>query len=81
MITALNSKSVYIGTDLKRFNEIRDYLDANHIPYKYTTKNRLGQWNGRGTIRSRTGSVGIPSDQSLEYEILVHKDDFSKIRL
>ena len=38
MITMFNSKTVYLGTDLKRFNEVRDYLDQNHIKYKYKTR-------------------------------------------
>ena len=44
MITMFNSKTVYLGTDLKRFNEVRDYLDQNHIKYKYKTRNPMGQW-------------------------------------
>ena len=35
MLTILNSRSIYIGTDMKKFNEIRDYLEANRIKYKY----------------------------------------------
>ena len=81
VITHFNSKSVYLGPDLRRFNEIRDYLDQAHIRYKYKVKNRMGQWAGRGTIRSNTGSAGQPAASAHEYEILVHKDDFEKIRL
>ena len=82
MITMFNSKSVYLGVDLKKFNEVREYLDANHIPYKYKVKNRQGQWagNGRGTIRGNMGSIGTPAEKTYEYEILVHKDDYDKVR-
>ncbi|MDD3361074.1 MAG: hypothetical protein PHW34_05300 [Hespellia sp.] len=50
MLTIFNTMSLYIGTDMKRFNEIRDILEANKIKYKYYTKNHLGEWTGRGTV-------------------------------
>lgn len=81
MITIFNSKSIYIGTDMKRFNEVREYLDTNRIKYKYKVKNQLGKWNVRGTVRGNMGSMGNPSSQMYEYEILVHKKDADKIRI
>ena len=81
MITIFNSKSVYIGYDLNKFNEIRNYLDANRIRYKYKVKNRLGQWEGRGTRRGSMGSFGTPPELMYEYEILVHEKDYDKVRL
>ena len=33
-----------------------------------------------GTLRSRTGSFGNKPDQMMEYEILVHKKDYEKVR-
>lgn len=80
MINIFNSESIYIGKDVKKFNEIRDCLEAEHIKYKYKVKNRSADWAGygRGTIRGRTGSIGIPSDAMYEYEILVHKNDRDK---
>ena len=51
MFTVLNSESLWIGTDLKRFNEIRDILDSQNIKYKYKVKDQLGEWTGSGTIR------------------------------
>ncbi len=80
MITFFNSRSVYLGSDLKKFNEMRDYLESSHIPYKYKVRNRMTQWAGRGTLRGRTGSIGNPPEQACEYEILVHKKDYEKIR-
>ena len=80
MFTIFNSESLWIGTDLKRFNEIRDKLDAVKIPYKYKEKNRLGQWVGRGTLRGNMGSFGTPSDQMYQYEILVYRKDLDKAR-
>ena len=81
MITIFNSKSIYIGMDMKKFNEIRDYLDNNKIDYKTKVKNQLGQWSTGGTVRGNTGSLGNSSSQMYEYEILVHKKDADKIRL
>lgn len=78
MFTIFNSESLWIGTDLKRFNEIRDKLKAAKIPYKHKVKNRLGQWAGRGTLRGNMGSFGNPSDQMYQYEILVYRRDREK---
>lgn len=80
MITIFNSKSVYLGTDMKAFNEMRNYLETNHIPYKYKVKNHQGQAAGRGTVRGNTGSAGNASGMTYEYEILVHKKDYDKVR-
>lgn len=81
MITFFNAKTVYLGTDMKKFNEVRDYLECNHIKYKYKVKNRTGQWNGSGTTRGRTGSYGTPAETMYEYEIVVHKNDYEKVTL
>ena len=35
MFTVFNSESLWIGTDLKQFNEIQDILDRQNIRYKY----------------------------------------------
>ena len=80
MITVLNSYSLYVGTDMKKFNEIRDMLDHNKIQYKYKVKNQLGQFQfpDEGTVRGRTGSFGQSSDLMYEYEILIHKKDKDK---
>lgn len=81
MINMFNSKTLYLGCDMKKFNEIRDYLDANKVPYKYKVRNHLGGWTGHGTVRGNLGSIGNPSGQMYQYEILVHKDVFDKIKL
>lgn len=81
MITFFNSKTVYLGTDMKRFNEIRGWLEANDIKYKYKVKNRMSQWQGHGTVRGKLGSAGNPPELMYEYEILVHKKDYERVRL
>ena len=34
----LMTESIYIGHDMKRFNEIRDALDLAKIPYKHKVR-------------------------------------------
>lgn len=80
MFTVLNSESLWIGTDLKRFNEIRDILDSQNIKYKYKVKDQLGEWTGSGTIRGRVGSAGNPAEQAKQYEILVDRKNQEQAR-
>lgn len=80
MFTVLNSESLWIGTDLKRFNEIRDILDSQNIKYKYKVKDQLGEWTGSGTIRGRVGSAGNPEEQAKQYEILVDRKNLEQAR-
>ena len=79
MFTAFNSESLWIGTDLKRFNEIRDVLDRENIKYKYKVKDQLGEWTGSGTLRGRVGSAGNPAEQAKQYEILVDKKNLEHV--
>ena len=78
MFTLFNSKSLWIGTDLTRFNQIRDALEHQSVPYKYKVRNHLGQWNGKGTIRGTRGSFGNPTEQMYQYEIFVYNKDFEQ---
>ena len=78
MFTVFNSESLWIGTDLKRFNEIRDILDSQNIKYKYKVKDQLGEWTGSGTIRGRVGSAGNPAEQAKQYEILVDRKNLEQ---
>ena len=48
MFTLFNTESLWIGTDLKKFNEIRDILDREGICYKYKVSDQLGLWMGKG---------------------------------
>ncbi|MEY8393751.1 hypothetical protein AALB64_02785 [Lachnospiraceae bacterium 45-P1] len=78
MITIFNSRTVYLGNDMKRFGEIRDCLDAAGIQYKYKVKNRMSDWSDRTTLRGRLGSAGNPAELAYMYEILVHKNDYER---
>lgn len=80
MFTVFNTESLWIGTDLKKFNEIRDALDRDGIRYKYKVKDQLGEWTGRGTLRGTVGSAGNLPEQTKQYEILVEKKDFAKAK-
>lgn len=80
MFTVFNTESLWIGTDLKKFNEIRDALDRDGIRYKYKVKDQLGEWTGRGTLRGTVGSAGNLPEQMKQYEILVEKKDFEKAK-
>lgn len=76
MFTLINSESLWIGTDLKKMNQIRDALDLKGISYKLKTKNHLGEWTGKGTVRGNMGSIGNQTELMHQYEILVYKKDF-----
>ena len=80
MFTVFNTESLWIGTDLKKFNEIRDALDRDGIRYKCKVKDQLGEWTGRGTLRGTVGSAGNLPEQMKQYEILVEKKDFEKAK-
>ena len=80
MFTFFNSESLWIGFEMDRFNQIRDALDNNSIPYKYNVRNHLGQFSGRGTIRGSKGSFGNPTEQMYQYEVFVYKKDFEKAK-
>lgn len=80
MFTYFNSHSIWIGTNMQKFNQIRDILDLNSIPYKHKTKNHLSEWNGRGTNRSSFGSIGNSTAQMYQYEIIVYKRDLDRVK-
>ena len=80
MFTFFNSESLWIGFEMDRFNQIRDALDNNSIPYKYKVRNHLGQFGGRGTIRGSKGSFGNPTEQMYQYEVFVYRKDLEKAK-
>lgn len=80
MFTLMNSDSLWIGKDLQKFNRLRDCLDQAGIPYSHKTRNRMGQWNGQGTVRGRMGGLGTTGEGDYEYELLVYKKDLEKAK-
>ena len=80
MITIFNRESLWIGRDMKRFNEMRDVLEREHIPYSYKTRSSGGRWMGHGTARGSFGSVGSSIDLMYEYEIFVLRNDLERAR-
>ena len=80
MITIFNRESLWIGRDMKRFNEMRDVLEREKIPYTYRTRSSGNRWMGHGTARGSFGSVGSSSDLMYEYEIFVLRKDLERAR-
>ncbi len=78
MIHFFNRESLWIGTDLKRFQELRSRLEAAGIDYRYKVFNHLGQWGGRGTIRGSKGSLGNDPALMYQYELFVHRKDWER---
>lgn len=80
MFTFFNATSLWIGYDMERFNQIREQLDKAEIVYKHKVRNRLGQWNGKGTTRGTRGSLGTPSERMYEYEIFVYNKELEQAK-
>lgn len=81
MITIFNSKTVYLGSDMAKFEEMRNYLETNKIKYKYTIHDHNDDFMGNGTIRGNMGSFGNSRAPSYNYEILVSSKDAEKFNL
>lgn len=80
MFTPINSETLWTGYDMGKFNEVREILERNHIPYKHKVINRLGQWNGGGTTRAKMGSIGTSTEQMYQYEVHVYTKDMEKAK-
>lgn len=74
-----NSESLWIGTDMKRFNQLRDVLEREGIAYRHKVKTVWDSERQR-SMRGRTGSAGMSADDTYEYEILVYKRDWEKAK-
>ena len=79
MITIFNRRTVYMGTDVKAFNEMRDRLEAAGIKYKYAVKD-TGKALGMGKGRSTAFVINKDAKKLLTYEIWVHEKDYSGIK-
>ena len=66
MILPWNCKEIFMGFDLKKFNQTRDMLDASGIKYIYRVAN-MDSVHGWGQSRP---------EYSLMYYIYVHRKDF-----
>lgn len=81
MITIFNSKTIYLGSDMAKFNEMRNYLDSKNIKYKYKINDHNDDFMGNGTIRGNMGSFGNSEVPCYYYEILVASKDAEKFNL
>lgn len=76
MITIFNSKSVYLGYDVRAYQRITDVLRAAGIRYKVKSRSRFGGWGS--VTRGRVGTMGMNPDYMYEYEVLVHDRDYER---
>lgn len=81
MIPFFKSKSVFTGTNLQEFNEMREFLKKKGIKYKYKANNQSGRWTGGGSHRGVHGSVGVQNDRDTIYEILIKAKDAKRLGL
>ena len=80
MVPFWTRASRWIGQDLRRMNELRTLLDHAGIGHRIKTRNRMGQWLGRGTLRGRAGGLGVPAERICEYEIPASKTGLERAR-
>lgn len=81
MVTIFNSKTVYLGPDMAKFEEMRKFLESNKIKYKYKINDHNDAFMGNGTIRGNMGSFGNSQAPCYYYEILVTSKDAEKFNL
>ena len=69
-----SKRELYTGYSFEQFSNIRNNLNDHNIKHKWKIVDSLGSWLGPGTERSHFGSIG--TNNSKQYIIYVHKDDF-----
>lgn len=79
MINFFNEKTVYCGTSIRDFNQVRNTLEKNKIPYKYKTTdlNHNRYMGGKSVNRSMGGNFN-KVENSLLYEVVVNKRDYEE---
>lgn len=75
-----NKCELYSGSSIKESARIREILNTLGIPYTIRVSSRLGQWTGRGTLRSHIGSAGADLENDRQTFIYVKKTDYEKAR-
>ena len=82
MFSLFNSKkSIFTGTNLREFNEMREFLKKNGVKYKYKVNSQTGRWAGGGSHRGIHGSIGIDSSHDKLYEIFIKAKDAKRLGL
>lgn len=81
MIPFFHAKTVFLGTNLKEFNEMREFLKQHHVKYQYKINSQSGRWIGGGTVRGIQGSIGISPERNKMYEIRIHEKDAKRLGL
>ena len=75
----LFKETVFSGFSMQNFTKVRDTLSANNVWYTVKVHDRTGG-SGLGVSRAVSGNLGMNSDFSKEYEVLVKKVDADKAR-
>ncbi|MBQ2880523.1 MAG: hypothetical protein IJE27_07495 [Anaerotignum sp.] len=71
MITIFNRKEVCITYDMKQQAKVRNILQSNGIKYTFKVTDRYGSNPSGSALRTKR-------DESCEYKIYVHKDDYEE---
>jgi len=72
MITIFNRRTVYFGFDFDAYVKIKNRLEEQGIKYK-TSVTTKGSRRGKRPI-------GRDFDDSYQYEIWVHADDYDRVK-
>lgn len=78
MITIFNRKELFITYDVQKKSNVCELLNSQGIDYDVKTKNISNPSPMMAGSRSRTGGMGINSDNSYEYKIFVKKEEYDK---
>lgn len=71
-------QEVYIGYSLEDLAKGRQALANGGIKYWYNVHDHSGQWSGRGTIRGRSGSMGLNMKYTKQYSVSVKRKDYEE---
>ena len=80
MLPFFRSKTILKGTDLREFNEMREFLKKHNVKHNYKVNNQSGRWSGGGSADGIFGSLGT-RDLDSNYEIRVRKKDAKRLGL
>ena len=70
-----NRYEVYMGFDIKRFNQVLDILAMENIRYKFRTTDQSSRTRGAAIPAQSVGTAGENMNFSLMYYVYVHKKD------
>lgn len=71
-------KTVYVGYDQNKYNQIKKALAENNIEYKSKTNDDSAIWLGAGTTRGMGGNINCSNN--LQYELIVASKDIEQVQ-